>query len=496
MSILQRMIQGLIPMNQMPNIDAYLPYMNIGGFNYPLSGVNQTLTGKQEEITDNFVGLVQGAYRRNGCVFAVETARQMLFAQARFQYQRLVKGRPGDLWGDTSLAPLEHPWDGGTTGDLLTRMIQDNDIGGDGFVIRRGDRLRRARPDWVTLVLGSFDDPKVDGLDLDADVLGLLYHPGGYSARRDPETYMGKRTVNGRTFPSEFAHFALIPDPLGFHRGIPWLSAIVPNVAAPSAATAHKLQFFNNGATVNMVVSNVPGATKDQFDDWVKSFEAKHRGIDNSYRTLYLAGATTATPVGSNFQQMDFREVQGMDEVAICYAGQVPPNIVGVSEGLQGSTLNAGNYAASMRRFANLFAYPAWQNVASSLEAIVPPPSGSRLWYDSRDIPALKDDIKDAATVQGQQAQSIRTLVDGGFIAATAVKAVISGDLSLLEHTGLFPVQMQAPGAKNMPLGETPSELPELPGRGPQIPAEAPGTDVPIGTEPPSVPVPGKKATP
>jgi hypothetical protein len=44
------------------------------------------------------------------------------------------------------------------------------------------------------------------------------------------------------------------------------------------------------------------------------------------------------------------------------------------------------------------------------------------------------------------QAQAIRTLVDGGFVAEAAVDAVVSGDLTRLEHTDLFSVQLQPPG--------------------------------------------------
>ena len=473
MNLLQRMTSGWVPMDQLSNIDAMLPFMTApGGGMYPFGGM-QTISGDREEIVANFVGLVQGAYRRNGVVFAVALARQMLFAQARFQYQHMRAGRPGDLWGDATLAPLEHPWDGGTTGDLLTRMLQDNDGAGDAFVVRRGDRLRRARPDWVTLVLGSFDDPEVEGGDIDADVLGLLYHPGGIGSGRQPQVFLGKH--DGR--PSEFAHFALIPDPLGFRRGISWMSAVVPNVQAHSAATAHKLKFFENGATVNMVVSNVPGATTAQFDEWVKRFDTSHRGLARAYKTLYLSGATTATPVGSNFQQMDFRQTQGMDEVAICNAGGVPAAVVGISDGLAGSALNEGNYTAAMRRFADLFARPAWQNVASSLESIIPPPGGSRLYYDDRDIPALKDDIKDAADVRSLQAQAIRQLVDAGFEPASVVDAINAGDLKRLQHTGLYSVQLQPPMPEGKPEPAEPMMKPD------QSPAEeaAPKGDVPNG---------------
>ena len=60
----------------------------------------------------------------------------------------------------------------------------------------------------------------------------------------------------------------------------------------------------------------------------------------------------------------------------------------------------------------------------------------------------------------GIEAQTIRTMIDSGFEAQSATDAVVSGDFSKLKHTGLFSVQLQAPGSTKMPQGEAPGELP------------------------------------
>src|SRR5688500_8442433 len=111
----------------------------------------------------DFEGMVKGAYRRNGVVFACQLARMRVFTEARFQFQRMRNGRPGDLWGDGRLMRLERPWPNGTTGELLARMLQDADLAGN-FIGRRTDpmaesiRMERLRPDWSTIVLGSNSD--------------------------------------------------------------------------------------------------------------------------------------------------------------------------------------------------------------------------------------------------------------------------------------------------------------------------------------------------
>ncbi len=171
---------GLARSDNWPTItwDQYAELLSFNGNAYLTGGLNQTIRGKAEEIDPSFPNLVQQAYRQNGVVFACMLARSSLFSQARFQYQKLSKGRPGVLWGDPSLDILEHPWPNGVTGDLLARAIQDVDLGGNFFATRR-KWLRRLRPDWVTIVLGSPNDPVIQGGDIDAEVLGYIYHPGG-----------------------------------------------------------------------------------------------------------------------------------------------------------------------------------------------------------------------------------------------------------------------------------------------------------------------------
>src|SRR5690242_2004346 len=108
----------------------------------------------REPIESSFEGYILGGYMTNGIVFACIQARARVFAQARFQYQRFSSGRPGDLFGDQSLTLLEQPWPNGTTGELLTRMEQDGSLAGNFFAttVDNGARVRRLRPDWVTIV--------------------------------------------------------------------------------------------------------------------------------------------------------------------------------------------------------------------------------------------------------------------------------------------------------------------------------------------------------
>ena len=415
-----------------------LNFMSDTGMQVPT--VSQTLRGSEETIDPTFKGYATAGYGGNAIVFACIQARLSLFAEARFQFRRLQSGRPGELFGTPALERLEKPWPGGTTGDLLARMMVSNDLAGNAFVVATASGGAKVlRPDWVTMVLGSERNPADAINEVDAELIAIVHHPGGPHSGVPAEVFLR----------GEFAHFAPIPDPLSPFRGMPWIAPVVREIQGDAGYTTHKLKFLENGATPNMVVSLDANITQTAFDAWVDAFEKGHRGVANAYRTLYLGGGATATPVGANLVQMDFKAVQGAGETRIAAAAGVPPVVVGFSEGLQGSSLNAGNYGSARRRFADLTMRMLWRNAAGSLASIVQVPAASELWYDDRDISFLQEDLKDAAEIQQMDALTIRQLIDAGFNPDKVVEAVTAGDLARLRgnHSGLYSVQLQAPGS-------------------------------------------------
>jgi phage portal protein BeeE/phage FluMu protein Com len=436
MGLIDRLRSYFVP----PVEREFWPFVNVNGHTYPI-GLQQTLLGQREEIGSDFTGLGNGALKSNPVVFACMLARASLFSEARFMYRQVRSGTPGDLFSKPELEILRHPWAGATTGDLLSRTMQDADLAGNAFWVRKRDRLVRLRPDWVSFIHGSERDPQMDMWDPEAVLLGYMYQPGGPGLGRDPIFYDS----------TEVAHFAPTPDPIAPHRGMSWLTPLIREIAADSAMTSHKWSFLVNGATPNLVVTGVPSASKEEFEKWVALFEGKHKGATNAYKSLYLSPTMDAKVIGSDMAQIDFKAVQGLGETRIAAAAGVPAAVVGISEGLQGSSLNTGNFGAAMRRFADLTMRPAWRNVCGSFERIIVVPPDAELWYDDRDIPALKDDMKDAAQVQQLQAQAIRQYVDAGFEPDSVVKAIKAGDLAQMTHTGLYSVQLQPPQPEGPP---------------------------------------------
>jgi phage portal protein BeeE len=425
-------------------------WVNLAGFGgnpYPVgTGVNTTMTGsKVEPIAEDFAGFVQGGLRSNGIVWTCAAVRLQVFSQARLMFQRMRQGRPTDLFGDRSLSLLERPWTGGTTGDLLGQMLLHADFGGNAYVVEddRGE-LGLLRPDWTDIVL---ETRTVNGNPAGYRRFGYLYYPDGQRDRK-PSPFAA----------SEVAHFAPHPDPAASYRGMSWLTPVVREITSDRAATNHKQKFFENAATPNMVVKLSDKVSPAAFEEFVEKMDDGHKGVQNAYKTLYLGGGADATVVGSTFQQLDFKAVQGAGETRIAAASGVGAIIAQFSEGMQGSSLNAGNYGSARRRFSDISMRHAWQNVAGSLETIVPPPADARLWYDADGISFLQEDAKDAAEIWSIKAAAIRTLTDAGYTPESATAATNAMDPTLLVHVGLFSVQLQPPGTMSTPTEEPSDE--------------------------------------
>lgn len=412
-------------------------------------------TPDRESPPAGFSQMVNGPFRSNAIVFACELKRISVFSEARFLWRGFQGGRPSRMFSTADLDILENPWPRSKTSDLLAEILVMADIGGNGYIARSAedpDRLRVLRPDWVTIVMGdSSGRPVESAAQLNAEILGFIYDP--QDGKTEPEALTA----------DEVAHF--IPpglrDPLARFRGMSWMTPVIREVQADQAATMHKLAFFENGATPQMVVSFDASVTEDQFKAFVAKMDDTHAGWRNAYKTLYLGGGATPTVVGKDLQQLDFSATQGKGETRIAAASGIHPVLVPVSEGMQGSSLNAGNYDSARRSTADTLFRPLWRNLCGTLETIVPAPSGSELWYDEHNIPFLREDAEAAAKIEQIKAETITKLVREGFTAESAMTAVHAQDMTQLKHTGLVSVQLQPPGALAPPKNGSrpPAEL-------------------------------------
>lgn len=401
------------------------------------TGVSTTYGARPAEpIGNNFPGYVEGLLYRDGPVGSAEAYRLRVFGQAPMLWQSRVDGRPGDLYDSADLDLLRSPWVGGTTSDLMKRALLYSDFGGNAYLVEVDGELAVLRPDWVEIIL---EQRIRNGVPVGFRQVGIAYYEGGLG--------VGDAAVFVR---GEYAHFVShLPDPLASYRGMSWLTPIIREAMSDKSATDHKLAFFENAATPNLAVSLPKEVTPGQFKDFVELMDERHKGTANAYKTLYTGGGADVTVVGANMQQMDFGSIQGKIETRIANAAGVHPVLLGFSEGMQGSSLNAGNYTAAKRNFVDTTMRDLWQNWCGSMQVLFEPTAPDRLWYDARDIPFLHEDQKDAAEIQSTKASTIASYITAGFEPDSAVAAVDADDRKLLKHSGLVSVQLLPPGAQD-----------------------------------------------
>lgn len=462
---MKRSLFSLLRDNKPLSMAEYASWFGFNGVGYPYVNTVQTLLGsKQEEIPPTLRGYVELIFKANPIVFGCMMARLSLFSEARFTFrEKHGEGRPSKAYGTKGLASLEEPWPGASTGDLLKRMILDVDLTGNFYAAKRGNRIFRLRPDWVTVLLGSRVNPSADVSfgDLDVEPIGYMYEPGGRAHQKEPILLM----------PDEVAHFAPIPDPISAFRGMSWLTPILRDIQGDQAGTEHKLQYLEKGATPNAVIKPDAKVPPEKFQRFKEIFE---ESSGNSYGTLFLGGGADYTAVGNDMTKVDFKAIQALGENRICVAARVPSIIAGVSEGLEASTYS--NVQQAKRIFADGTVSPLWASACAALETLIQVPAGAELYYNDRAIPYLQEDRKDEAESMRLQAEAAHRLFEAGFEPDSITEAIVANDISRLKHSGLPSVQLQTgKGVLETNPKEEPPSAPNGKGNPDAIPVPAKG---------------------
>jgi phage portal protein BeeE len=427
-----------------------------GNMNYPIGGPGSLAGNRAQEITNSIPGY-RAALQSSPPAFAAQMVRALCLSQARFTFRNPPWHwvNPRRQFTSSELRLLEKPWVNGTTGELLARMEWHAGLAGNAFVYRQPDRLRVLRPDWIAILYGSELEPDDPTGAIDAELIGYVYANRGLGE--------GKSRL---LLPGDVAHWSPLPDPEAQGLGQSWLTPAIREMQVDRVATEHKMRYFEHGATPNLVVKGIPALSREQFDQMVQDMDSQHAGVHNAYRTLYLTAGADATVIGSNLRDLDLEGVQGSAETRISILSRVPAALLGISKGLTGSSLNAGNLAMTRRIFSDTWIYPTLQDVAKALAPIINVPPDAELWYDAADMPILREDALDAANIEQVKSVTINSYVKEGFTPESAVAAVRAQDITLLKHTGLVSVQLQPPGIA--PPG---TMIPPDPGTPPPVPA-------------------------
>ena len=409
------------------------------------AGMSQTMAQTRLKSISNSLPGYMKALQSCPPAFAAQMVRALVLSQVRFTFRNPPWDpvAPRKTFGTQALNLLERPWKNGTTGDLVGLMEWHAGLTGNSFMLRQPNRLRVMRPDFVAVLYGSELEPDSPDHALDGELLGYVYQNGGIG---NPDT---KPTL--LTNIEDVAHWSPIPDPENPGMGMSWMTPGLRDMQADQAASEFKTKFLTNGATPNLVVKGIPAVNREQFNEIVDMLEERHTGVANAFRTLYLTGGADATVVGSNLQELDMRSTQGGGETRLSMLSRVPAPVLGIAAGLEGSSLNAGNFGQARRLFADTWVFPALQDLAHALSPVIDVPPRAELWFDTIDIPLLREDAKDAAEINSTKATTISALVLAGFTPDTAVAAVESGDFKILKYDERFiSVQLQkAAGAQS-----------------------------------------------
>jgi phage portal protein BeeE len=410
----------------------------------------------REAVLPQLSGWAQSANASSSPVFSAILVRMMLLSEAQFQFQAKDDHH---LYGNTSLAVLEHPFGPDTvSGELIARCEQDASLAGNSYTWKPPgeDVLVRMRPDWVTIVSELVP---VDGGGFYRRKIGYWHQP--------PAMVTGQ----GRGFmapAAEVAHWAPIPDPQASFRGMSWMTAAMRDIQGDDGMAQYKIRYLTANATPNLVIKYAQKLQPATIDSLRERMTARYGGPDNAGKTLVLDQGADLVAVGNSLSDMDFTSVSSSGIERILAPAGVPPLLIGL-ESIKGA---GKSYQEVIRRFGDLTLRPLWRSLCGALEPLVPDvPAGSRLWVDSSDIAALQDGEQVRAQVTLIRAQALLALDQAGYEKMSAVKAIEAGDMGQLEPAPdpppppSKPVQhlLPQPGQPGVTATPLPPTMPRLP---------------------------------
>jgi hypothetical protein len=388
----------------------------------------------------------QHLMRADGPVSAVLDRRASIMGEARPAFQRFEKGKPADLYSARALELLRTPWPNGTFRQLVAICEADVASSGNSYWISLGNELVRLNPDYVTIVTGEV---VIDGVEVGHRLLGYgVRHPNSQTAIALEA--------------GQVAHYkpgAPVDEPF---RGESWLAAVASDASSDIELTSYKGNYLKNGAMPSLAVTYEPTLSQEALEAFVPVFADKFTGSLNAGKVMHFLGGRDVKTVGATLDQLAYKAVQGAGETRIAAAAGVPASVAGFSEGMQGSSLNAGNYTATRRLFGDAKVRPLLGSLMEAFSTLIPPPSDSRLWYDDSGVSFFQEDVTDEANIRQTMAATIRSLIEAGYDPDAVVIAVTTGRMDALlgEHSGLTSVQLTPPGTDTPPAETSPPPTP------------------------------------
>ena len=385
----------------------------------------------------NIVEMTALQAQRSSIVAACIKVRQQVFSEIRFCYQRKTEGRYGELFGGPGLGLLHQPWPFASTSDFLSRCEVDASLYGNSYWVKSTynqiDAGPVTAPRYLPTMLTRLDPTCVHILTADVtdDITGK-----GFGKQLIGYIVRDRKNHQVATFaPNEVVHYRPQPDPKHEFRGLSWLGSLLPDVIADLDLTDYIHSFVANAATPNLVMQFTDPISKAAMKEFVETIESAHTGPQAAMKNLYVGSGVDVKVVGSNFEAMQHAVTQSHGETRICAAAGVPVALLGLSEGLKGSALNAGNFASLQRLFADVQIRPNWRSICAAVTVFVKPPPNSRVWYDDRDVPFLVANRTDAGTVRQLDSATMLNLINSGYEPDSVTEAIMTEDSDAVKRT-------------------------------------------------------------
>lgn len=218
--------------------------------------------------------------------------------------------------------------------------------------------------------------------------------------------YLLPGQVRGTLIPHDDAIVFTYADSLDFSPfGLGPMEVALREAALLQAMGSFVWGFFNGGAVplLGIIPNLEPGETLDQeeIDALDEKFAAKHLGLQNAIRPIWLQGVKDIKTLGFDMNQLAYVDLRDLSELAICTAFGVAPEMMGVRAGLEHSDSRA-NAAVGRKGFYLDTIKPLWDRLddvltLGLLSEFEEPSSPLSLSFDTSDIPALQEDRNERA---------------------------------------------------------------------------------------------------
>ena len=231
------------------------------------------------------------------------------------------------------------------------------------------------------------------------------------------------RTKSGKKLPyapHQVLHLKY-PNPNDPLVGVGTVQSIAQWIDADNYAMEFNRRFFLEGARIGGFLETESVLTTEQSEYVKKSFEDKHRGVANAYRTLMLPKGLKYKEAGQTQKDLDFANLMNMMRDHILAGFRVPRTVLGITDDVNRANAEATNYVFALRTIK-----PKMELIVSYLNEFLVPRYGDNLYlsFDSpvpEDREIAREDKKSA--LAGQPWQTINEVRE-----AEGLPPILNGD--------------------------------------------------------------------